>query len=69
MARVVAQGDQRPMAGSREAMDDLKRILGVRDELYRRADAIVDTSGRSVEQSLRLLERASGPARGLKRSR
>jgi len=69
MARVVAQGDQRPMAGSREAMDDLKRILAVRDALYRRADAIVDTSGKSVRQSLRLLERATVPARELKPAR
>ncbi|MGH8800448.1 MAG: helix-turn-helix transcriptional regulator, partial [Casimicrobiaceae bacterium] len=42
MARVVAQGDQRPMAGSGEAMEDLKRILAGRDLLYRKADAIVD---------------------------
>jgi XRE family aerobic/anaerobic benzoate catabolism transcriptional regulator len=59
MARVVAQGDQRPMGGSREAMDDLRRILAVRDALYRRADAIVDTSRKSVAQSLRLLGRAT----------
>lgn len=58
MARVIAQGDQRPMAGSSEAMEDLKRILAGRDLLYRKADAIVDTSGKSIGQSLRLLERA-----------
>jgi XRE family transcriptional regulator, aerobic/anaerobic benzoate catabolism transcriptional regulator len=57
MARVVAQGDKRPMAGNREAMDDLRRILERRDALYRRADATVDTSGKSVSQSLRQLER------------
>jgi XRE family aerobic/anaerobic benzoate catabolism transcriptional regulator len=50
-------------------MDDLKRILAVRDALYRRADAIVDTSGKSVGQSLRLLERATVPARELKPAR
>ena len=27
MARVAAQGDDRPMAGNREAMEDLRRIL------------------------------------------
>ncbi|MFI4953314.1 MAG: helix-turn-helix transcriptional regulator [Burkholderiales bacterium] len=67
MARVVAQGDQRPMAGSGEAMDDLKRILAGRDLLYRKADAIVDTSGKSIAQSLRLLEHAAGAAVGATR--
>ena len=36
MARVVAQGDFRPMEGNREAMDDLKRILAAREPHYRR---------------------------------
>jgi shikimate kinase len=45
MGRVVAQGDFRPMEGSAEAMDDLKRILAAREPLYRKADAVVDTSG------------------------
>lgn len=44
MARVVAQGDQRPMAGNREAMADLKRILDGREPLYGKADAALDTS-------------------------
>ncbi len=51
MARVVAQGDYRPMGGNGEAMDDLRRILAGREALYAKADAIVDTSGKSVEQS------------------
>jgi XRE family aerobic/anaerobic benzoate catabolism transcriptional regulator len=59
MARVVAQGDQRPMAGSTEGMEDLKRILAGRELLYRKADAIVDTSGKSIAQSLRLLEQVT----------
>ena len=62
MARVVAQGDQRPMAGSTEAMEDLKRILAGRELLYRKADAIVDTSGKSIAQSLRLLEQVTAAA-------
>ena len=45
MARVVAQGDFRPMEGNREAMDDLHRILAAREPLYARADAVVDTAG------------------------
>jgi len=48
MARVAAQGDQRPMAGNREAMDDLRRILGGRESRYRKADATLDTSGRTI---------------------
>jgi len=55
MARVVAQGDFRPMEGNREAMDDLKRILAAREPHYRRADTIVDTSGATPEQSLAVL--------------
>jgi len=52
MARVIGQGDLRPMAGNTEAMEDLKRILIARDPLYRKADAVVDTSGLDVETSL-----------------
>ncbi|HEY4374057.1 MAG TPA: helix-turn-helix transcriptional regulator [Burkholderiales bacterium] len=52
MARVVAQGDTRPMKGNREAMEDLRRILGTRSALYGRADCTIDTSGRAIEKSL-----------------
>jgi XRE family aerobic/anaerobic benzoate catabolism transcriptional regulator len=55
MARVIAQGDSRPMAGNEEAMDDLRRILSAREPLYAKADAIVDTSGESSDGSLRKL--------------
>ncbi|MDO9596311.1 MAG: helix-turn-helix transcriptional regulator [Azoarcus sp.] len=51
MARVLAQGDLRPMAGNDEAMEDLKRILDARESLYAKADTVVDTSGETVEQS------------------
>jgi XRE family aerobic/anaerobic benzoate catabolism transcriptional regulator len=51
MARVVAQGDLRPMAGNSEAMNDLRNILVRREPLYSRADAVIDTSGESVEAS------------------
>jgi XRE family aerobic/anaerobic benzoate catabolism transcriptional regulator len=53
MARVVAQGDHRPMANNRHAMADLKRILTERAPLYERAAAHIDTSAATVEQSLR----------------
>jgi XRE family aerobic/anaerobic benzoate catabolism transcriptional regulator len=55
MARVLAQGDFRPMSGNEEAMEDLKRILAAREPLYRKADATVDTAGETVEESLQKL--------------
>ena len=55
MERVVAQGDMRPMAGNRESMHDLQRILAGREPLYRRADAEVDTSGKAITASLEAL--------------
>jgi XRE family aerobic/anaerobic benzoate catabolism transcriptional regulator len=58
MARVIAQGDRRPMAGSEQAMEDLRRILQERDPLYARADATIETAGRTVEESLRALRRS-----------
>lgn len=57
MARVLAQGDRRPMADNPEAMEDLRRILAERQALYSKADRRLDTSGRNVGESLdRLLE-------------
>ncbi len=58
MARVVAQGDTRPMAGNEEAMEDLRRILKGREALYSKADARVDTAGKTTAQSLRELKKA-----------
>ena len=58
MARVVAQGDTRPMTGNREAMEDLHRILRGRAALYGRADVTVDTAHKSIEQSLQQLRKA-----------
>jgi XRE family aerobic/anaerobic benzoate catabolism transcriptional regulator len=55
MARVLAQGDLRPMAGNVEAMEDLKRILSARESLYGKADRVVDTSGHSPDESLKRL--------------
>lgn len=60
MSRVFAQGDMRPMAASEEAMADLRRILAGRNELYAKADATIDTSGKSVETSMRELMTAVG---------
>ena len=44
MGRVAAQGDMRPMAASREAMEDLKRILEGRSAFYSKADLSINTS-------------------------
>lgn len=59
MGRVLAQGDLRPVSqsgsGSQQAMDDLRRILDERTELYGRADLILDTTGTSVQKSVREL--------------
>jgi XRE family aerobic/anaerobic benzoate catabolism transcriptional regulator len=55
MARVVAQGDLRPMAGHAEAMEDLRNILSARESLYGKADAVVDTSGSPLEKSFAAL--------------
>ena len=70
MSRVVAQGDLRPFTAARgeggepsrgtmgEALEDIRRILASRETLYARADAVVDTSARTVKQSLKDLARA-----------
>jgi XRE family aerobic/anaerobic benzoate catabolism transcriptional regulator len=58
MARVVAQGDTRPMANNAEAMDDLRHILDARTALYSQADHTVDTAGLSLEQSYLALAHA-----------
>ena len=55
MGRVAAQGDMRPMAGSREAMEDLKRILEGRSAFYSKADMAINTSGRSEDQAFAAL--------------
>jgi XRE family transcriptional regulator, aerobic/anaerobic benzoate catabolism transcriptional regulator len=63
MARVLAQGDTRPMAASAEAMADLRRILDGRTALYAKADIAIDTSGKPVEASLaELLGAIAAPA-------
>ena len=52
MGRVLAQGDLRPMSEGPQAMDDLKAILESRASLYAKADATVDTSGKSEADAL-----------------
>lgn len=57
MGRVIEQGDMRPMAGNAEAMADLRRILSEREPLYSKADAVVDTAGKGLEDSIVELQR------------
>jgi XRE family aerobic/anaerobic benzoate catabolism transcriptional regulator len=58
MARVVAQGDLRPMAGNDEAMEDLRRILEARDALYGKADASIDTSDSTEDETFKQLRQS-----------
>jgi XRE family aerobic/anaerobic benzoate catabolism transcriptional regulator len=48
-ARVVAQGDVRPMRDRPRAMNELQALLTRREPLYELADAVVDTAGRPLE--------------------
>jgi XRE family aerobic/anaerobic benzoate catabolism transcriptional regulator len=61
MMRVMRQGDFRPMAKNREAMADLVAILDARKRDYARAEATLDTSGATVEQSLAKLNKIVSP--------
>jgi XRE family aerobic/anaerobic benzoate catabolism transcriptional regulator len=56
MNRVIAQGDMRPFAGKNAgrsaALEEIRKLLADRDRLYARADATVETSGRSLKATL-----------------
>jgi XRE family transcriptional regulator, aerobic/anaerobic benzoate catabolism transcriptional regulator len=58
MSRVIAQGDMRPFKGRSAALGEIKKLLADRDPLYARAGAAIDTSGKSLKQSLDQLKRA-----------
>ncbi|MDJ0686630.1 MAG: helix-turn-helix transcriptional regulator [Alphaproteobacteria bacterium] len=51
MARVIAQGDLRPMARNKDAMTDLETILDSRAAEYGRAQQRLMTSGDTIPQS------------------
>lgn len=55
MQRVTKQGDLRPMAASKEAMEDLKHILAARAGFYSKAQYKLDTSAQSLENTFLLL--------------
>lgn len=61
MARVRKQGDLRPMADDRSAMQELRTILLSREPLYARAAAQVDTAGLTVEDAAERLVEAVRP--------
>jgi XRE family transcriptional regulator, aerobic/anaerobic benzoate catabolism transcriptional regulator len=65
MSRVVAQGDLRPMAASREAMEDLRSILAGRAAFYSKADLHIDTSAQSLAETFEILRAQARTAIGL----
>jgi XRE family aerobic/anaerobic benzoate catabolism transcriptional regulator len=65
MNRVAAQGDLRPMAASREAMEDLKSILAGRAAYYSKADMHVDTSAQPLMETFEILRAQTREAIGL----
>jgi XRE family aerobic/anaerobic benzoate catabolism transcriptional regulator len=57
MRRVIAQGDMRPMAASKEAMDDLRGILAGRAAFYSKAQLRINTSAQPLPETFELLRR------------
>lgn len=57
MRRVTAQGDLRPMAASKEAMDDLRGILAGRAPFYAKAQFTLNTSDQPLESTALALRR------------
>jgi XRE family aerobic/anaerobic benzoate catabolism transcriptional regulator len=65
MSRVISQGDMRPFKGSTTqgqgrsaALDEIRKLLADRDRLYARAPLALDTSGKTVRQTLQELRKA-----------
>ncbi len=52
MSRVRGQGDERPMAGNPDAMEELRKILKSREKLYERASTSLNTSKKTLDDSL-----------------
>ena len=59
MSRVIAQGDMRPFKGRSAALGEIRKLLQDREQLYARAGATIDTSGKSVKRSLSELKKAT----------
>ncbi|MEZ4268167.1 MAG: shikimate kinase, partial [Myxococcota bacterium] len=60
-ARVLAQGDDRPMRRNPHAFAQLEALLAEREPLYRKAHSAVETSAKSIE---RVVEAVVAAARG-----
>lgn len=65
LRRVAAQGDLRPMAGNKEALEDLKSILAGRAAFYSKAEFRLDTSAASLDSTFRSLRSMVREALGL----
>jgi len=52
-ARVVAQGDRRPMADNPDALGELRAMLEAREPAYAQAHLVVDTADRTPEAVMR----------------
>jgi XRE family aerobic/anaerobic benzoate catabolism transcriptional regulator len=48
----------RPFKGRSAAQDEIRKLLADRDRLYARADLTIETSGKTVRQSLEQMKRA-----------
>jgi len=56
LRRVAAQGDMRPMAASKEALEDLKGILAGRAAFYSKAEYRLDTSAQPLDETFTRLQ-------------
>lgn len=65
LARVLKQGDRRPMEKHPEALTALKALLAAREPEYRKAELTVDTTNTEAEQVSRRvvawIEKAEAP--------
>jgi len=61
MQRVIDQNDLRPIAGRSSAMSDLKSLLAEREPGYRKADFVLNTTGRPERDCLGELAEISAP--------
>lgn len=52
MQRVIDQGDMRPIENNDDAMSDLRRLMQQRTSFYQQAHAHIDTSARTVDESM-----------------
>jgi XRE family aerobic/anaerobic benzoate catabolism transcriptional regulator len=62
LQRVAAQGDMRPMAASKEALQDLRQILEGRAAFYSKADYTLNTSLQSLATTCDLLKNTAREA-------